>query len=71
MRKWQPINELLTSPLSPQLIASGSEDGTVRLWSLDDEHQTQPCAVICTGEGYQGQIQTVVGVGGPCVLLPV
>ncbi|KAI9888077.1 MAG: hypothetical protein M1823_000012 [Watsoniomyces obsoletus] len=54
-----PINELVTSPISPQLIATGSEDGTVRVWSLDDQYQTQPGAVICTGEGYQAQLQTI------------
>ena len=56
----QAINDLAVSPASPQIIASASQDGTVRVWSLEDRHRAQPCAVICAAEGRQSHVLTVV-----------
>lgn len=45
------INELAVSPKSPQILASGSEDYTIRIWHLHTKFQRQPCAVIYAGDG--------------------
>lgn len=46
------INDLVTSPDNPQIIASASDDTTVRLWSLDPVHAKQPCLCLLGGEGH-------------------
>ena len=47
------INDLQISPLSPNILASASEDYTMRLWNLDDEHVKQPCRAILGGQGHK------------------
>ncbi|KAK3956183.1 WD40-repeat-containing domain protein [Pseudoneurospora amorphoporcata] len=46
------INDLVTSPLVPSLIASCSDDTTVRLWSLLPIHSAQPCMFILGGDAH-------------------
>lgn len=46
------INDLATSPDNPRVIASASDDTTVRLWSLDTAHAKQPCICLLGGEGH-------------------
>lgn len=53
------INDLAVSPLSSDIIASASEDYTIRLWSLDPKHENQPCVAIFGGEGHKQPILTI------------
>lgn len=48
----QEINDLASSPDNPQIIASASDDTTVRIWSLDPVHAQQPCVCLLGGEGH-------------------
>lgn len=48
----QEINDLATSPDNPRVIASASDDTTVRIWSLDAAHAKQPCLCLLGGEGH-------------------
>ena len=50
------INDLAVSPLSTDLIASASEDGTIRLWNLHPKFQKQPCIAMFCGEGHKQPI---------------
>src|SRR3569833_15287 len=54
------INDLATSPANPQLIASASDDTTVRIWSLDPIHAKQPCVYLLGGEGHSWNLLSVV-----------
>jgi len=47
------INDLAVSPINPNIIASASEDCTVRIWSLDPRHASQPCAAILEGDSHE------------------
>ena len=47
------INDLAVSPADPSILASVSVDLTVRFWSLRSEHQSQPCVLICSGDGHR------------------
>lgn len=58
----QEINDLATCPTNPALIASASDDTTVRIWSLDPADERQPCICILGGEGHSSGLLTVVGV---------
>ena len=58
----QEINDLATCPTNPSLIASASDDTTVRIWSLDPADEKQPCVCILGGEGHSSGLLTVVGV---------
>lgn len=58
----QEINDLATCPTNPALIASASDDTTVRIWSLDPADEEQPCVCILGGEGHSSGLLTVVGV---------
>ncbi|TDZ16591.1 Polycomb protein esc [Colletotrichum orbiculare MAFF 240422] len=53
------ICDVVTSPLDPLLIASCSDDTTVRIWSLDSKHQKQPCLCILGGEGHYWSLLTL------------
>ncbi|KAG4429974.1 hypothetical protein IFR05_014538 [Cadophora sp. M221] len=50
------INDLAVSPINPCIIASASEDCTVRIWSLDPRHARQPCAAILEGDGHEESV---------------
>jgi len=56
----QPINDLATSPICPTIIASASEDHSIRFWDLSTQYVKQPCVLICTGEGHKTGILTLV-----------
>ncbi|KAG9681051.1 WD40 repeat-like protein, partial [Aureobasidium melanogenum] len=53
------INDLVTSPVSPQILASCSGDYTIRIWNLDVRYRRQPCAAILSGEGHR---QTILSI---------
>ncbi|KAJ5052309.1 uncharacterized protein L3040_002062 [Drepanopeziza brunnea f. sp. 'multigermtubi'] len=53
------INDLVISPINPYILASCSEDCTVRVWSLDPAHASQPCAAILEGDGHKDNILTL------------
>ncbi|KAH6717246.1 WD40-repeat-containing domain protein [Leptodontidium sp. MPI-SDFR-AT-0119] len=50
------INDIAVSPINPDIIASASEDCTVRIWSLDPRHANQPCAAILEGDSHEETI---------------
>jgi polycomb protein EED len=54
------INDLAISPINPYILASASEDSTVRIWSLDPTHARQPCAAILEGDGHKETVLTLV-----------
>ncbi|KAG9547933.1 WD40 repeat-like protein, partial [Aureobasidium melanogenum] len=56
------INDLVTSPVSPQILASCSGDYTIRIWNLDARYRRQPCAAILSGEGHRQTILSIVSV---------
>lgn len=47
------INELAISTLSTNLLASASEDYTIRLWDLRPKFEKQPCVAMFSGEGHK------------------
>ncbi|RDW91081.1 hypothetical protein BP5796_02246 [Coleophoma crateriformis] len=53
------INWLAICPTNPQIIASTSDDYTIRVWSLDPSHKPQPCAAILAGGGHKDKILTL------------
>ena len=40
------INDLCTHPLYPHIVATGSADHSIRIWSLLPEHRKNPCLLI-------------------------
>ncbi|KAK9771284.1 hypothetical protein SCAR479_12017 [Seiridium cardinale] len=52
------INDLATCPTNHYLIASASQDTTVRIWSLDSIDEEQPCLAILGGEGHSSGLLT-------------
>ncbi|KAI5204290.1 WD40 repeat-like protein [Aureobasidium subglaciale] len=55
----EAVNDLVTSPVSPNIIASCSSDYTIRIWNLDRKYDKQPCAAILSGEGHR---QTILSI---------
>ncbi|EON66049.1 hypothetical protein W97_05292 [Coniosporium apollinis CBS 100218] len=56
------VNDLAVSPLTPHILASCSEDYTVRIWCLDPKYEKQPCALMCAGglgEGHKEAVLTI------------
>ncbi|GAB1318790.1 hypothetical protein MFIFM68171_09000 [Madurella fahalii] len=53
------INDLATSPSDPSIIASASEDTTIRIWSLAAAHAKQPCLCILGGEAHSYDLLSV------------
>ncbi|KAL3428388.1 WD domain-containing protein [Phlyctema vagabunda] len=53
------INAVETCPTNSQILASASDDYTVRVWSLDPAHKHQPCAAILAGGGHKDKILTL------------
>ncbi|KAI6831824.1 WD40 repeat-like protein [Hortaea werneckii] len=50
------INDMAVSPISPNLIATASEDYTIRLWNMDPSFTKQPCVALFAGEGHRQPI---------------
>ncbi|KAI7303871.1 hypothetical protein KC315_g15429, partial [Hortaea werneckii] len=50
------INDMAVSPISPNLIATASEDYTIRLWNMDPNFTKQPCVALFAGEGHRQPI---------------
>ncbi|KAI9729728.1 MAG: hypothetical protein M1834_006679 [Cirrosporium novae-zelandiae] len=53
------INDLIISPLSPSILISSSMDHTIRVWSLDPKHSSNPCILMCAGEGHKEGVLAV------------
>ncbi|KAK0619890.1 WD40-repeat-containing domain protein [Immersiella caudata] len=53
------VNDLATSPADPLIIASASDDTTVRIWSLAAVHAQQPCVCLLGGEGHAWDLLSV------------
>ncbi|KAF2489319.1 WD40 repeat-like protein [Lophium mytilinum] len=53
------INDLAISPLNPRILASGSMDHSIRIWSLDPSHKKNPTMVKCGGGGHKEGILAV------------
>ncbi|KAK3898264.1 WD40-repeat-containing domain protein [Staphylotrichum tortipilum] len=53
------INDLATSPQNPLVIASASDDTSIRIWSLDAAHEKQPCVCILGGESHSYDLLSV------------
>lgn len=51
---------MATSPDNPRVIASASDDTTVRIWSLDAAHAKQPCICLLGGEGHSWSLLSAV-----------
>lgn len=50
------INALATSPTSPHILASCSDDKNIFLWSLAKSHQKAPCVAVIGGWGHIDRI---------------
>lgn len=50
------VTDLAVSPLSTNILASASDDYTIRLWNLDPHYRHQPCVAIFAGEGHRQPI---------------
>jgi polycomb protein EED len=55
----KPINDLKISPESTNILASASEDHTIRIWNLSDDHESQPCVAILFGQGHKQPLLTI------------
>ncbi|TVY64271.1 Polycomb protein eed, partial [Lachnellula suecica] len=53
------INDLIISPKTPYILASASNDSSVRIWSLDPAHAKQPCTVILDGYGHRETVMSL------------
>ncbi|KAF2138518.1 uncharacterized protein K452DRAFT_311456 [Aplosporella prunicola CBS 121167] len=54
------INCLVTSPISPHILASAADDHAIRLWNLEPEYKKQPCSAIMSGkEGHRQGILSI------------
>jgi len=54
-----PVNDLKISSRSPQILASCSEDRSIRLWNLNPSHEKNPTTHILAGAGHKEQILTI------------
>ncbi|OTA00151.1 hypothetical protein A9Z42_0046340 [Trichoderma parareesei] len=55
----EDVNDLATSPVNPHIIASASDDTSVRIWSVEEKHRRQPCLCILAGEGHSWNLLSV------------
>ncbi|RDA85599.1 hypothetical protein CP532_0895 [Ophiocordyceps camponoti-leonardi (nom. inval.)] len=55
----EDVNDLATSPVDSSIIASASDDTSIRIWSIDPVHRKQPCLCILAGEGHSWNLLTL------------
>ncbi|PHH71095.1 hypothetical protein CDD80_5530 [Ophiocordyceps camponoti-rufipedis] len=55
----EDVNDLATSPANSSIIASASDDTSIRIWSIDPVHEQQPCLCILAGEGHSWNLLTL------------
>lgn len=53
------INDLVISPLSTSILASASEDCTIRMWNLHPKYEQQPCVALLAGEGHRSPVLAI------------
>lgn len=53
------VHDLAVSPLSTSLIASASEDTTIRLWMIQPEADAASCVAILAGEGHKAPVLAI------------
>ncbi|KAK4499130.1 hypothetical protein PRZ48_009642 [Zasmidium cellare] len=53
------INDLAVSPVSTDLIASASNDNTIRLWNLGEDYLENPCVTLFAGEGHKAPVLAI------------
>ncbi|KAF2171667.1 hypothetical protein M409DRAFT_50333 [Zasmidium cellare ATCC 36951] len=53
------INDLAVSPVCTNLIASASNDNTIRLWNIGEEYQQQPCVALFAGGGHKAPVLAI------------
>ncbi|OBT91285.1 hypothetical protein VE02_00285 [Pseudogymnoascus sp. 03VT05] len=53
------ITDLAVPRTNPHILASCSEDTTVRLWSLRKAHKESPCIAIFAGEGHLDSVLSI------------
>ena len=53
------VHDLAVSPLSANLLASASEDCTIRLWNIEPKSTAAPCVALFAGEGHKSPILAV------------
>ncbi|KAL7926349.1 WD40 repeat-like protein [Trichoderma austrokoningii] len=56
---FEDVNDLATSPVNPSIIASASDDTSIRIWSFEKKHRSQPCLCILAGEGHSWNLLSV------------
>ncbi|OAA69046.1 WD40/YVTN repeat-like-containing domain protein [Cordyceps fumosorosea ARSEF 2679] len=50
------VNDLATSPVDSSIIASASNDTSIRIWSVEERFRSNPCLCILAGEGHYGNL---------------
>lgn len=65
------INDMAVSPSSPQLLATASEDNTVRIWHLAERYKKQPTAVILASHHHREKILSIVRRTSPLMLYAI
>lgn len=54
------MNDLKTYMHSPNIIASCSDDYTIRLWDLNISDENKACVAILAGGGHRAEIKMIV-----------
>ncbi|KAF2217735.1 hypothetical protein CERZMDRAFT_22795, partial [Cercospora zeae-maydis SCOH1-5] len=52
------VNDLAVSPTTPNLLASASNDYTIRLWDLRPAYQAQPCVAVLA-DGHRAPVLAI------------
>lgn len=56
----QLVNDLKTYMHSPNIIASCSDDYTVRMWDLNAPDENKACVAMLAGGGHRAEIKKIV-----------